>query len=90
MNTVQRSVHNGRVDAGHSHQQSNIQLSRIESQLSGLEELIKDITKNSSQSSKGRGAIEAIAPFREEPDDSEEIKHRDVYLVQMWVTLSAN
>ena len=90
MNTVQRSVHNGRVDAEHLHQQSNIQLSRIESQISGLEKLIRNIAKNSSQSFKGGAVIEAIAPFREEPDDSEGLKHRDIYLVRMWVILSAN
>lgn len=90
MNTVQRSVHNGMFDVAHLHQQSNIQLSRIESQLSGLENLTRNIAKDSPQSFKGGAAIKAIDPFRKEPDDFEELKHRDVYLIRMLVTSSAN
>ena len=87
MDTIQRSVHDGRVDARDLNQQSNIHLSRIESQLSGLENLTRNIAKDSLQSFKGGAAIEAIAQYRKEPDDSGELEHRDVYLIRLWVTL---
>ena len=49
METVQRSVHDGRVEAVNSTQQSNVQLSRIESQLFSLENLTRTIAEGSLQ-----------------------------------------
>ena len=83
IDTVQRSVHHGRVDAGKLHQQSNIQLSRIEAQLSGLENLTRNIAEDSSQPFKGTAAIEAIAQFGKGSGDSGELEQRDVYLLRM-------
>ena len=85
--TVQRSVHDGRVDAVNLHQQSNIQLCRIESQLSGLENLTRNIAEDSLQPYKGAAAIEAIAQFRKGSGESGELEHREVYLIRMWATL---
>lgn len=87
VDTIQRSVHDGRVDAVNLHRQSNIQLSRIESQISGLENLTRNVAKDSLQSFRRGTAIEAIAQFRKEPKDSGELDDRDVYLIRMWVTL---
>ncbi len=87
METVQRSVHEGRIDAVNSHQQSNTQLSRIESQLSGLENLTRTIIKDSSQPYAGSAAIEAITQFRKGSDESGGLEHREVYLIRMQVTL---
>ena len=81
--TVQRSVHDGRVEAVNSHQQSNMQLSRIQSQLSGLENLTRTIAEDSLQPYKGTAAIEAIAQFRKRSDESGELEHREEYLVRM-------
>ena len=88
--TVQRSVHEGRVDAKNSSQQSNVQLSRIESQLSGLENLTRTIAEDSLQPYKGAAAIEAIAQLRKGSDESEKLEHREVYLIRMWVTVLTN
>ena len=83
METVQRSVHEGRVDTINSHQRSNIQLSKIVSQLSGLESLASNVAKEYSQPYKGAAAMEAIAQYRMEPDDSGELEQLDVYLIRM-------
>ena len=83
METVRRAVHEGRVGTIDPHQQSNIQLSKIESQLSGLENLTRTFAKEYSQPFKGAGAIKAIAPFRKGSDDSRELEQRDVYLIRM-------
>ena len=83
METVQRSVHEGWVDTINSHQQCNIQLSKIESQLSGLENLTRNIAKVYSQPYKGAVAIEAVAQFREGSDDSGILEQCDVYLIRM-------
>ena len=83
METVQRAVHEGRVDTINSHQQSSIQLSKIESQLSGLENINRNFAQKYSQTFKGAGAIEAIGQFRKGSDDSGELEQRDVYLIRM-------
>ena len=83
METVQRSVHEGRVDTINSHQQSNIQLSKIESKLSSLENLTRTIAEEYSQPHKGAAAIETIAQFRKGSDDSGELEQLDVYLIRM-------
>ena len=80
---IQRSVHEGRVDAVNSHQQSNMQLSNIESQLSSLENLTRTIAEGSSQPSTGAAAMEAITQFRKGSDESGELEHREVHLIQM-------
>ena len=83
MGTVQRSVHEGRVDAVDSYQQSKIQLSRIQSQLSGLEDLTRTIAKDSSEPYQGVAAIEAINQFRKGSDESGRLEHREEYLIRV-------
>ena len=83
METVQRSVHEGRVDAVNSHQQSNMQLSRIESQLSGLENLTRTIAIDSLPLYRGAAAIEAFTRFRKGSDESGELEHHEEYLIRM-------
>ena len=83
METVQRSVHEGRVEAVNSHQQSNMQLSSIQSQLSGLENLTRTIAEDSLQPYKGAPATEAIAQFRKGSDESGALEHREEYLIRM-------
>ena len=83
METVQRSVHEGRVDAVNSYQQSNVQLSRIESQLSGLGHLTRTIAKDISQPCQGLAAIEAINQFRKGSDKSGRLEHREEYLIRV-------
>ena len=76
VDTVHRSVHDGRVDVISLQQQSNIHLSRIESQLANLENLTRNMAEDPLQ-------IEAVAQFRKESADSEELEHRDIYLIRM-------
>ena len=83
METVQRSIHEGRVDAVNSYQHSNVQLSRIQSQLSGLEDLARTIAENSLQPCKGAAAIEAINRFRKGSDESGIIERREEYLIRV-------
>ena len=83
METVQRSVHEGRIDAVNSHQQSNTQLSKIESQLSGLENLARTIAEESLQPYAGSAAIEAITQLRKGSDESGKLEHREEYLIRM-------
>ena len=83
MKTVQRSVHDGRFEAVNSAQQSNVQLSRIESQLSGLERLTRTIAEDSLQPYKGTAAIEAIAQFQKGPGESRGLEHREEYLIRV-------
>ena len=83
METVQRSVHEGRIDLVNSHQQSNVQLSRIESQLFGLEHLTRTIAKDSLQPYQSAGTIEAIAQFRKGTDNSKGLEHREEYLIRV-------
>lgn len=90
METLQRSVQEGRVDAVNLHQQSNVQLSRIESQLSGLENLTRTIAENSSRPYTGAATIQALAQFRKGSDESGELEHREVHLIRMSVTLLTN
>ena len=90
METVQGAVHEGRVDTIDSHQQSNIQLSKIESQLSGLENLTRTIAEEYSQPYRGAATIEAIAQFQEVSDESTKLTPREVYLLRTWVTMLSN
>ena len=83
METVQRSVHDGRFEAVNSHLQSNVQLSRIESQLSGLENLTRTIAEDSLQPYKGTAAIEAIAQFQKGSGESRGLEHREEYLIRV-------
>ena len=83
METVQRSVHEGRVEAVNSTQQSNVQLSRIQSQLSGLESLTRTIARDPSQPYQGAAAIEAVAQFRKGSDESGGLEHREEYLIRV-------
>ena len=83
METVQRSVHECRIHAVNSLQQSNVQLSRIESQLSGLESLTRTVAEDSLQPYKGTAAIEAIAQFRKGSDESGKLEHREEYLIRV-------
>ena len=87
METLQRSVQEGRVDAINSQQQNNIQLSRIGSQLSGLENLTRTIAENLSRPYTGAATTQALAQFRKGSDESGEMEHCEVYLIRMYVTL---
>ena len=83
METVQRSVHEGRVEAVNSHQQSNVQLSKIESQLSSLENLTRTIAEDSLQPYQGAAAIQTIAQFRKGSDESVKFAQREEDLIRM-------
>ena len=83
METVQRSVQEGRIHAVNSHEQSNVQLSKIESQLSSLENLTRTIVEDSSQPCTGAAAIEAITQFRTGSDESGRLEHREEYLIRV-------
>ena len=83
METVQRSVHEGRIHAVNSHQQSNVQLSRIQSQLSGLENLTRTIAEDSLPPCKGAAPIEAINQFRKGSGESGRLEHREEYLIRV-------
>lgn len=82
VDTIHRSVHDGRVDVVNLHQQNNIHLSRIESQLSNLENLTRSMPEDPLQSFKGGTAIEAVAQCRKESADSGELEHHDIYLIR--------
>ena len=83
MEKLQRSVQEGMVDAVNSYQQSNVQLSRVESQLSGLENLTRTIARDSSQPYQGEGAIEAIAQFRKGSNNIGKLEHCEEYLIRV-------